>query len=76
MLQDNGAPNLAASVSEMLWAAAISLLLAGYGLMVWPRSRATAEPAGHLGDGPGVTSENAAGATHSPAARARRVVHA
>jgi hypothetical protein len=74
VLQDNGASNLAGSVSDVLPAVFSSLLLAGYGLIVWRRPRATAEPAGHLGDGPGVTSENAAGATHSPAARARRVV--
>jgi hypothetical protein len=73
VLQDNGASNLAGSVSDVLPAVSISLVLAGYGLIVWRRPRATAEPAGHLGDGPGVTSENAAGATHSPAA-ARRVV--
>ncbi len=66
--QDNGASNLAGSVSDMLAGVFISLLLAGYGLIAWRRPRATAEPAGHLGDGPGVTSENAAGATHSPAA--------
>ena len=74
VLQDNGASNLAGSVSDVLPAVFSSLLLAGYGLIVWRRPRATAEPAGHLGEGPGVTSENAAGATHSPAARARRVV--
>ncbi|MBA2638485.1 MAG: hypothetical protein H0U77_00500 [Nocardioidaceae bacterium] len=74
VLQDNEASNLAGSVSDVLPAVFSSLLLAGYGLIVWRRPRATAEPAGHLGDGPGVNSENAAGATHSPAARARRVV--
>jgi len=74
VLQDNGASNLAGSVSDVLPAVFSSLLLAGYGLIVGRRSRATAEPAGHLNDGPGVTSENAAGASHSPAARARRVM--
>jgi hypothetical protein len=74
VFQDNGASNLAGSVSDVLPAAGTSLLLAGYGLIVWRRPRATAEPAGYLGDGPGVASENAAGATHSPAARARRVL--
>lgn len=73
VFQDNGASNLAGSVSDVLPAVFTSLLLAGYGLMVWPRSRATAEPAGHPIDGPGVSSENAAGATHSPTAMSRRV---
>ncbi len=74
VLQDNEASNLVGSVSDALPPLVISLLLAGYGLVVWRRPRATAEPAGHLDDGPGVTSENAAGPTHSPVARARRVV--
>jgi hypothetical protein len=74
VFRDNGASNLAGSVSDMLPAVFTSVLLAGYGLLVWRRPSATAEPAGHLGDGPGVTSENPAGPTHSPGARARRVV--
>jgi len=73
VLQDNEGSNLAGSVSDVLPALVISLLLAGYGLIAWRRPRATAEPAGHLGDGSGVTSENAAGPTHSPGARAPRV---
>jgi hypothetical protein len=60
VLQDNGASNLVGSVSDVLPALASSLLLAGYGLVVWRRPQVTAEPAGHLGDGPGVTSETTA----------------
>lgn len=73
VLQDNGASNLAGSVADVLPAAATSLLLAGYGLMVWPRSRSTAVT-GHPIDDSGVTSESAAGGTHSSAARGRQVV--
>ena len=50
VLQDNEAINLAGSVSDVLPALVISLLLAGYGRIVWRRTGATAEPAGHLGD--------------------------
>lgn len=73
VLQDNGATNLAGSVSDVLPAVFSSLLLASYGLIVWRRPRATAEPAGHLGEGPSVTWRTPRG-THSPAVRARRVV--
>jgi hypothetical protein len=59
VLQDNGASNLAGSVADVLPAVFSSLLLAGYGVVVWRRPGATAEPAGHPGDGPGVTPENA-----------------
>lgn len=49
--KDNGASNLVASVSDVLPAVFTSLLLAGYGLLVWRRGPATVETAGHLGDG-------------------------
>ncbi len=55
-LQDNEASNLAASVSDVLPAVVISLLLAGYGLLVWRQPRASVERAGALGDGSGGSS--------------------
>jgi hypothetical protein len=60
VFRDNEASNLAGSVSDMLPAVFTSVLLAGYGLIVWRRPRATAEPPGQLGDGPGVTSTSTA----------------
>ena len=73
VLQDNEASNLAGSVSDVLPAVVTSVLLAGYGLVVWRRARAIAEPPGHR-DTSSVTLENPAGPTQSPYANPRRVV--